>query len=300
MYIKHEYEPNAYGMEPAIKCLVRHICYESGGLGNTPILHYHDHYEMLFGISGVAKRSFGDKTDYLRPGDLAIINPREAHDGTSDVDGTKYLVIKFLPEVLGMSGRVLTDIRYLIPLWQRTFDYSPIIRADELKGSGIDELMREIMYEWEHKARGYESVIRSNIIKIFIWTLRNRCPSIDAKEELPDCIYAAMQPAFDAAQTHMTDFTAKDASKACNLSYSYFSRNFKKAFGISFTAYHESVRLQEAERLLLTTDKEITEIAAEVGFATTSYFIERFRITYGTTPKLFRKSVKGAVKEERI
>ena len=87
-----------------------------------------------------------------------------------------------------------------MPLWQKAVGLSPIIHADELKGSGIDELMHEIMFEWEHKSRGYESVIRSNIIKIFIWTLRHRCPSIDASDDLPESLYIAMQPAFEAAQ----------------------------------------------------------------------------------------------------
>jgi len=293
MNIKHEYEPEAHGMEPSIKCIIQHICKENGKLGNQPILHYHDHFELLYGISGVAKRSYGDKVDYLCPGDLAIINTREPHDGTSDVDGTKYLVIKFLPEVLDIGGRALTDVRYLMPLWQKSIGYSSFIRKDELNGSGIDVLMREIIYEWEHKYRGYESIIRSNIIKIFIWTLRNRCPIADAGNELSDNLYLAMQPAFEAVQNQLCDLTAKDAARICGMSYSYFSRNFKKAFGLSFTAYHESVRLREAERMLLTTDKEITEIAAEVGFATTSYFIERFGVAYGTTPGAFRKSVNG-------
>ena len=191
-----------------------------------------------------------------------------------------------------MAGRATTDIRYLITQWQKTFDYSPIITADELRESGIDKLMEEIIYEWEHKAKGYESVIRSNLIKIFIWTLRKCCPDTGDGDNIPESLYAAMQPAFEAAEKNLTDFTAEDAAKLCNLSYSYFSRNFKKAFGMSFTAYHEKVRLQEAERMLFTTDKEITEIAAEVSFATTSYFIERFRIAYGTTPRAFRANVK--------
>lgn len=296
MDVKREYEPESHGMEPSIKCLIRNICKESGELGNKPILHYHDHFEILYGISGVAARSFSDKTDYLRAGDLAIINARAPHDGTSNVDGTKYLVIKFLPEVLDVGGRILTDVRYLMPLWQKTIGLSPIIHADELAGSGIDELMREIIYEWDHKSRGYQSVIRSNIIKIFIWTLRNRCPAVDASDNLPESLYIAMQPAFEAAQSNLCDLTAKDAARLCGLSYSYFSRSFKKAFGMSFTAYYESVRLREAERLLLTTDHEITAIAADVGFSTTSYFIERFGTFYGTTPLAFRKSVKNAHK----
>jgi AraC-like DNA-binding protein len=57
----------------------------------------------------------------------------------------------------------------------------------------------------------------------------------------------------------------------------------------SFTAYVCEVRLREAERLLLTTKKSVTEIAIEVGFSTASYFIDRFRVLHGVTPHQYRQ-----------
>ena len=296
--VKLEFSPDHSGLEPSIMCNVRKINRYEGGLGNRPILHYHEHFEILYGISGVATCAFGDKTNYLKAGDLAIINSMKPHDGTSYVENTEYYVIKFLPEIINPIGRGSADIHFLMPHWQKNFDTSSVIAANELEGSGVDALIHEIMYEWTHKQRGYESIMRSNINKIFIWTLRNRCTDFNTDTGIPENLYVAMRPAVDAAHRNFTDFSAEDAAKLCNLSYSYFSRNFKKAFGMSFTSYHESLRLGEAERMLLTTEKDITEIAAEVGFATTSYFIERFRTVYGVTPRTFRKSVKGSI--ERI
>lgn len=84
----------------------------------------------------------------------------------------------------------------------------------------------------------------------------------------------------------------RDAAHACNLSYSYFSRSFKQLFGISFCAYPERLRLFEGERLLLTTDRDISGIALEVGFSTPSYFIECFRRHYGVAPGAFRAQVR--------
>ncbi len=290
---KLEFNPDQNGFEPTIMCTVRNINSRMGNLGTKHILHYHKHFEILYGISGVAKCSFGDRAEYLKAGDLAFINSMKAHDGTSNVDNTKYFVIKFLPEVIKPKGIASADIHYLMPQWQKTFDSSSLITAEELEGSGIDALIHEIMHEWNHKQRGYEFIMSSNIRKIFIWTLRKRCADFNADTGISESLYAAMQPAVEAAHRNFTDFSAYDAANLCSLSYSYFSRNFKKAFGMSFTAYHESARLNEAERMLLTTEKGITEIAAEVGFATTSYFIERFRKVYGATPGTFRVNGKS-------
>ena len=60
----------------------------------------------------------------------------------------------------------------------------------------------------------------------------------------------------------------------------------------SFCAYLERLRLFEGERLLLTTDRDISGIALEVGFSTPSYFIECFRRHYGVAPGAFRAQVR--------
>ena len=56
----------------------------------------------------------------------------------------------------------------------------------------------------------------------------------------------------------------------------------------SFNQYLNYIRITEAKRMLMCSDMDITKIAMETGFATTSYFIERFKKECGTTPKHFR------------
>ena len=60
----------------------------------------------------------------------------------------------------------------------------------------------------------------------------------------------------------------------------------------SFTEYVNGIRISESERLLVTTNKSITDIALDVGFSTTSYFIERFKKQIHLTPKQFRKNYR--------
>lgn len=72
------------------------------------------------------------------------------------------------------------------------------------------------------------------------------------------------------------------------MSYSYFSRTLKKTMGKSFTDYVNLIRISKSEFLLTTTDKPITDIALEVGFSTSSYYIEQFKKFKTLTPKKFR------------
>ena len=45
-----------------------------------------------------------------------------------------------------------------------------------------------------------------------------------------------------------------------------------------------TARLQRARQMILTTDKNISEIAYEVGFSAPSYFTKCFRDEFGISP----------------
>lgn len=75
----------------------------------------------------------------------------------------------------------------------------------------------------------------------------------------------------------------------CHMSYSYFSRMFKKVVHRSFREYLNYIRISKSELLLATTDLSITDIAMQTGFSTSSYFIQQFKLYKKISPKQFRK-----------
>ena len=89
---------------------------------------------------------------------------------------------------------------------------------------------------------------------------------------------------------HYQTVTEKEVADLCGLSYHYFSHLFRRTAGRSFSDYLSSLRISEAEKMLLSTEKSITDIAVETGFSTTSYFISRFRMEKGVTPARYRKN----------
>ena len=87
----------------------------------------------------------------------------------------------------------------------------------------------------------------------------------------------------------MDGLTEKSLFKREKMSYNHFSYVFKKTFKKSFSEYVTRVKLREAEKMLILTDKSITEIAYDAGFSTSSHFIMRFKEAKGITPNKFRK-----------
>ena len=85
------------------------------------------------------------------------------------------------------------------------------------------------------------------------------------------------------------EISIQSVSDMCNISYSYFSRIFKQITKHSFSEYLNYVRISEAEKLLLSTDLSMTEIAIQTDFSTPSYFIQQFKLHKFISPKQFRK-----------
>lgn len=84
-------------------------------------------------------------------------------------------------------------------------------------------------------------------------------------------------------------FNSENIEKRFYLSYKYMSHLFKKEKGVTMQQYHNSVRMDEACRLLCSTLMSIGEIADKLGFSDVLYFSRCFRNYTGKSPSAYRK-----------
>lgn len=92
------------------------------------------------------------------------------------------------------------------------------------------------------------------------------------------------------AQQHLDEPLSVDllAEKA-QMSPRNFSRRFREHTGVSPAKWILSRRLDEARRLLETTDLAISEVASSCGFASAVTFRQNFVRAYDTTPTAYRQ-----------
>lgn len=79
-----------------------------------------------------------------------------------------------------------------------------------------------------------------------------------------------------------------DIAESVGVTPSHLSRLFRNVLDRSFKEYLTMVRINEAKRLLLTTNQRIYRIASHVGFREQRYFSEVFRKHTGLSPLQFR------------
>lgn len=87
----------------------------------------------------------------------------------------------------------------------------------------------------------------------------------------------------------MEPITLKSVADRFYLNPAYLGRSFQKLTGKSLKQYVNDLRIEEAKRLLRTTDKLIYEIAGQTGFAESKYFVSRFTQLVGCSPLEYRK-----------
>jgi AraC-like DNA-binding protein len=94
-------------------------------------------------------------------------------------------------------------------------------------------------------------------------------------------------------RNYKNDLRIEDIAEITGLHPNYITTLFRKESGINITDYVLMLRIYEAQRLLLTSDMKIIDIAMEVGFGSMSNFYKYFKKICGKNPKDYRKSTEA-------
>ena len=106
-----------------------------------------------------------------------------------------------------------------------------------------------------------------------------------------------LHPALAQATQFMRAHCAQELDVAalariCNLSPSHLGALCRARYGCAPLRWHQRVRLERAQALLANPYTSVDAVAAELGFASTGYFIRCFRLTLGSTPGQWLSAAK--------
>ena len=101
---------------------------------------------------------------------------------------------------------------------------------------------------------------------------------------------------FIKANVSNPDLKVDDLSKNAGMSRSPFFKKLKNLTGKTPNDFIRDIRLNQAAKLLLKSDLNITEIAYQTGFTSPKYFRECFKKQFGESPSQYienKKSLPG-------
>jgi AraC-like DNA-binding protein len=246
--------------------------------------HYHRELEVAYILNGVLRKQIQDTTYRLEPGDVHIVGSSQPHcSWCADGDSAEYLLLHFdlqayFDPSLLMHYPFLYEIADPISRLNDTFQHNEPLQAS------IGQIMVAISDEMEKKLKGYELAIQLQVKQLLLLLLRNDPHETPKSSELPPA-YNLRQVIDYVEQNLHQNIEMEAISQMANMSYHYFSKYFKKTVGLSFIDYVNIQRIKKAERLLLTENINVTEVAEKVGITNMTHFYNLFKRYNRCSPK---------------
>ena len=269
------------------------------------ILHKHEFIEIVYVLSGAAVHETAAGSYTVSRGDVIVINydtPHAFHEVPSEEAFAAYDLM-FTPDFLDTSLIRAGDFNEMCSsfLFYSLFPAEETIGPDlHLAGSSygiFGELFNRIYLEYTGRQKGYCELVRAYIIELIIKLFRKLESSVSGKisQRQKEAVAAALTYLRESYHTHIT---LDELATRIFLSKDYLNRIFREATGLPVNAFLQTLRVEEACRLLSTTDRTVLDIATACGFGDCKSFYSAFKRMMHTTPGEYR-ATHGKPSENR-
>ena len=259
---------------------------------NIPLLTYHDLYEIYILETGRRTTVINDKIFDTAPNDAAMFTSLVLHQSYGD---TPYSGICFHFSDTFLDAHFSKTAKEQI---LKCFD-TPMISLDDDSMLKIKDLAHMVE---ENSTRRF--VYLCELLEILYKNSLNMHP--DNSKQLNAakiCSSEKMSEIMDYINRKFPEI--KNIGELCgkfDISEGYLCRAFKKQTGMTIVQYINTLKINYACRFLSDrySNKNITYIANECGFESSSYFIRVFKKMIGTTPMNYRISLATNYLDENI
>ncbi len=266
-------------------------------------LHWHEEAEIGWIQEGEIDYDINFESFRVRKGDLLLIAPHILHAAHA-VPG-KRMVSESLVFHLDMLGYQTPDactIRCISPLQNGKYRFVPVVHSGQPGYGELVACMEELLGCMQPREDAVpkaeepaEELYRKELL-FRLFRLLYRYGYVVKNESGREDFAAEekMKQVLTFIRSHYAEaLTVGQLAGLCHFSETYFMSFFKRFAGMTCVEYINHYRLSQAARILVQTDRPVTEAALENGFRNISYFNRQFRRQYGTTPREYRKAAEG-------
>lgn len=274
---------------PATEGKLRAIC----GWNDEPLpldIHVHPGFEVGLVLAGEEQVHVGDSVWNCGAGDVWLCGMWEPHGWRMPMPRTRNIVLIFPPEFIGEE--IVGDVPWLT-LFRLPPDGRPRGNSPKIRGRVL-EIGETIRREIEARDPFWERVVRLEVLRLLTELARGWTGVKEANHDDHRRLkgLARLMPAFGLVHSvPWRRVPVSEAAEACGMSPSRFHTVFGQTMNMSFGKFSLRARLSFAARQLLTTDRPISAIAAETGFADDSHLHHCFAKQYGQTPSAYRRGM---------
>ncbi len=250
--------------------------------------HSHNFVEIAYVAEGTGIHVVNGIKYETSKGDIFLINYDIPHEFIST--GVPLLIYNciFTPayfnETLGESRNFfdVTDHFLLSNLYKNLPTDYIFTTAQGSESNHILNIYERMLQEFTEKQIGYRDIMRGYVIELLVIICRLKL-NVDSGRtqkmlEILEHINAHYKKNIQTEQL---------ATLAC-FSVSHFRRIFKSLTGKTLNHYVQTLRIEEACKLLKNNEMSVEQVANEVGYSDMKHFYTVFKKITGKLPKTFR------------
>jgi AraC-like DNA-binding protein len=254
--------------------------------------HYHPEFELTFISNSQGVRYVGNNIENFYEDDLVLLGSNLPHCWINNCDheDTSRAVVVYLNKELvrWMTEEQFNGIRELFGKSNQGIKFDKSI-AIKLK-SKLFGLLNADPFE--------KYIILLQILKELSDTSEFHLLSqLGFSYELNFANNERINAVYEfVRKNHHRKITLAEVATHVNMSEEYFSRFFSKSLLKSFFSFLNEYRINKACKLLIETDKQISEICYQVGFESIPFFYRQFKKIKNSPPQSYRIQYLNAVK----
>ena len=242
--------------------------------------HWHNEIEINLVLKGSVYYIVNGVCYHVHQDEIVIVESSVIHSGRCS-EGSTLEQTHAEIMTLQINRDVFRYAHFCVPAFRV---YLPKSDSGKLRS-----ILGEIRTIYQQKKPYYELLLNARVLDLCYCLLTEYCVP-EKKADASDHATREMKRAIGFMEDHSAQkLKLEDVAGLIHYNPSYFSRRFHQFTGFTFNEYLNRCRANAAQRMLLETDKTISEIALSCGFSNVSSLITFFKRQFQTTPEKYRK-----------
>ena len=242
-------------------------------------MHHHSSWELYYLIKGEREYFIEDEFFKLSDSDMVLI-PKNALHRTAGKGASRFLVY-FSEEFLN---------KFFTPVAMETlFSKRPFVfRADEGERDRFNHIFNALLTEY-NRAEREQAPLDEGLVAGYLYQLlfaMTHAPNTYVPHNYTDARIAQVIKYINENYSQIRDI--EEIASHFFVSKYHLCRIFNKNLGIPLITYLNTIKIREACNMIKDGKLNLTEIAMQCGFNSSSYFCKVFKKEIGISPKAYR------------
>lgn len=249
--------------------------------------HYHPECELIYIPSGQGLRYVGNSVENFFNEDLVLVGSNLPHCWINDLDHCKQspnAIVVYLKK------------DFIENMWLQSHEFKPIQNLIELSNKGI-KFSQEVALALKHKCMELPKLAPLPKFILLMQILQELSEVEDYRLLCEQSFTCDLDPGnseriniiYKYIEKHYREkISLADVAEEMYMSPEYFSRFFSRTMKKSFFEFLNEYKISKSCKLLIETDKSISEICYESGFESIPFFYRQFKRFKSCQPRQYR------------